>query len=209
MLPNKLLFLPLDIPSPPDITEELNKILHADMTKDNYRNCHHIPIMRWRKGTGKWIFNFPELISYLEQYIFPWTKKSRVVIITTEPREKNPPHIDCSPDKFNTLQHKFRFVFQGNTSDLKFLTNSGYITVPNINKPFIMDGSWPHEMTNTSNKRKYTLALGSPWQPKESDKDYMSLLERSYIKYKKNYISNKNLNLPKNYEELYEDIYKN
>lgn len=206
---NDLLFLPLDIPEPPDITKELDKISYNDMTKDNYRNCYHIPIMRWRNGTGKWIFNFPQLKSYLEQFIFPWTNQSRVVIITTKPKFKNHPHIDCSPDKFNTLQHKFRFVLQGNTNDLTFLTSDGFISAPSISKPFIMDGSWPHEMTNTTNKRKYTLALGSPWEPKKSDKNYMSLLDRSYIKYKKYYISSKDLNLPKNYEKLYEDIYKN
>ena len=206
-----LLFLPLDIPNPPNIVKELDKISYDDMTADEYRNCYHIPIMRYNKknNESKWVYNFPKLKSYLEQYVFPWSQKSRVVIVTTKPKQKNPPHIDCSPDEFNLLQHKFRFVFQGNTNDLKFLTNKVVVNIPKINKPFIMDGSWPHEMTNTTNERKYTLALGTPWQPKESDKDYMSLLERSYIKYKKNYISNKNLNLPKNYEELYEDIYKN
>tara|TARA_Y100000004_G_scaffold106251_1_gene119218 strand:+ start:459 stop:1100 length:642 start_codon:yes stop_codon:yes gene_type:complete len=202
------LFLPLDIPNPPDITDELDKISHEEMTKDLYRNCHHIPIMRWREGKGTWIFDIPPLTKYLIEHVFPWSRESRVVIITTEPFEKNPPHIDCSPEMFNTIQHKFRFVFQGKTDDLAFLTQDGNLHAPNINKPFIMDGSWPHEMKNTTDKRKYTLALGHPWEPRETDLKYSNLLHKSYKKYKNDTLLSQNRKIVDNYESLYEDVYK-
>lgn len=209
MLDN-LLFLPLDIPKPPDIVKELDNISYEEMTPDTYRNCYHIPIMRYNKKTdeSKWIFKFTGLQDYLETHIFPWSQKARIVIITTKPKEKNHPHIDCSPDKFYTLQHKFRFVFQGNTSDLEFISNEKKLRVPDLNQPFIMDGKWPHEMTNNTYKRKYTLALGAPWEPKKTDEKYTSLINKSYAKYKDYYISSEYLNLPDNYQNLYEDIYK-
>ena len=35
--------------------------------------------------------------------------------------DKNAPYIDCSPEKFETIQHKFRFVMEGNVDDPVFL----------------------------------------------------------------------------------------
>ena len=64
-------------------------------------------------------------------------------------------------------------------------------------------------MLNTTDKRKYTLALGSPWEPTLIDEKYISLLKRSYDKFKDYYISINNLNLPNNYEDLFEGKYKN
>ena len=52
MILNELLFLPLNIPNPPNIVDELDKISYNDMSIDHYRNCHHIPIMRYNKNTN-------------------------------------------------------------------------------------------------------------------------------------------------------------
>jgi hypothetical protein len=79
--------------------------------------------------------------------------------------------------------------------------------VHEVDQPFIINGKWPHCMLNTTNKRKYTLALGSPWEPTLTDKKYISLLERSYNKFKDYYIAVDNLSLPDNYKELYEEKY--
>ena len=50
MLLNNLLFLPLDIPNPSmDILKDLDAINYDNMSEDQYRNCYHIPIMRYDK----------------------------------------------------------------------------------------------------------------------------------------------------------------
>ena len=210
----KLLYLPLDIPKPSiEIIEELDKIPYEEMSIDHYRTCYHIPITRKNKTTEiyDWVSltnHLTSLHEYLEKYIFPWSQRARVVIITTKPGDVNAPHIDCSPKKFNTLQHKFRYVLQGNVSDLEFITKEKKLRVHEINQPFVISGKWPHTMLNTTNKRKYTLALGSPWEPALVDEKYISLLKKSYNKFKDYYISINKLNLPDNYEDLYEEKYK-
>lgn len=210
----KLLYLPLDLPAPSrEIIEELDKIPYEEMSVDHYRTCHHIPITRGNKRSMKynWVPLTEHLISlhdYLEEHIFSWSQRARVVIITTKPGDLNAPHIDCSPENFNTLQHKFRYVLQGNVSDLEFITKEKNLRVHEVDQPFIISGKWPHSMLNTTNKRKYTLALGSPWEPTLADEKYILLLKKSYDKFKNYYISVDNLNLPNNYENLYEEKYK-
>jgi hypothetical protein len=206
----KLLYLPLDLPAPSrEVIKELDKIPYEEMSIDHYRTCYHIPIMRGNKTSMKyeWVSHLTSLHEYLEEHIFPWSQRARVVIITTKPGDLNAPHIDCSPKNFNTLQHKFRYVLQGNVSDLEFITKEKNLRVHEVDQPFIISGKWPHSMLNTTNKRKYTLALGSPWEPTLTDKKYISLLERSYNKFKDYYIAVDNLSLPDNYEELYEEKY--
>ena len=210
----KLLYLPLDLPAPSrEVIKELDKIPYEEMSIDHYRTCYHIPITRGNKRSMKynWVSLTEHLTSlheYLEEHIFSWSQRARVVIITTKPGNLNAPHIDCSPENFNTLQHKFRYVLQGNVSDLEFITKEKNLRVHEIDQPFIISGKWPHTMLNTTNKRKYTLALGSPWEPTLDDVDYMLLLKKSYDKFKNYYISVDNLNLPDNYEDLYEEKYK-
>ena len=205
---NELLFLPLDIPCPPkEVIKELNKISYNDMVYQDYINCFYIPVVSYDKKTKKssWNNNLLTIYEYLKKYVFPWTGVSKTVILTPKQGENMNHHNDCSLDKFHTIQHKFRFVIQGNTNDLKFLTNNDSVCPPNINTPFIMDGSWPHKMTSTSEEKRYVLALGYPWEPKSSDIKYISLLEKSYKKYKQYYMSNKNLHLPKDYKKLFEN----
>ena len=204
---SKLQFLPIDIPNPPDVSEALDAISFEEMITDNYRNCFHIPLM---DPTGNWLETskkVPQLIQWAEDFLFTWATPSRIMIITTLPGNYNPPHIDCSPNKFETWQHKFRFVLRGNVSDLSFITDNGNRSIPNINKPYIMSGKWPHEMHNTYNGIKYTFALGAPWEPEADDKAYMDMLKQSYDKYKDYYMSFEDCNLPDNYSTLYEKKY--
>ena len=206
----KLLYLPLDLPSPSrEVIEELDKIPYEEMSIDHYRTCYHIPIMRGNKTSMKyeWVSHLTSLHEYLEEHIFPWSQRARVVIITTKPGDLNAPHIDCSPEKFDTLQHKFRYVLQGNVSDLEFITKEKNLRVHEVDQPFIISGKWPHSMLNTTNKRKYTLALGSPWEPLVTDEIYTSVLNKSYDKFKDYYISYDNLSLPDNYDTLFEEKY--
>lgn len=148
---------------------------------DTYRQCLMLPLMT-RNGKLKradmlqhnvqtditkfsWTDITPTFIrSYFEKNIFNWTKiKSRIVIIKTPGGGENPVHIDCFPQAFNTIQHKLRIVVQGTSDSLYFKTRKGKIWAPFTEKPFIMDGSWPHGMINNNKLTKYTICFGSPW----------------------------------------------
>jgi hypothetical protein len=209
-----LLYLPLDIENPPtDFLDHLNSINFKKLYVDEYRNCYHVPLMYdFQPGKFSWMpFAFPykSLREWFEDVLFPITEKSRIMIITTPPGVQNPPHIDCSKDRFQTtLQHKFRYVLQGNIDDLVFMSNQGDIPCNNgPDKPFIMSGKWPHHMTNNSNTTKFTLALGAPWDGRLEDKPYVELLTKSYNTYKKYYQGFENIELPLNWEELFEENY--
>lgn len=204
---SKLQFLPIDIPNPPDVIAELDTIRFEEMNTDEYRNCFHIPLM---DQNGNWLElskKVPQLVEWAESFLFTWAKPSRIMIITTLSGNHNPPHIDCSPDKFDTWQHKFRSVLRGNVGDLSFITNEGNKSIPNINKPYMMSGKWPHEMHNTYNGTKYTFALGAPWEPNFGDKEYMNMLRQSYDKYKDYYMSFEDCTLSDTYKTLYEKKY--
>jgi hypothetical protein len=60
---------------------------------------------------------------------------------------------------------------------------------------------------NTSDTTKFTLALGAPWDGSVQDKTYVNLLTQSYNKYSEYYQSFENLNLPENWEDLFEESY--
>jgi hypothetical protein len=209
-----LLYCPLDIETPPtDFLDHLNNIKYEKLYTDDYRSCYHVPIMYdYKPGNFTWMpfaFPYPSLREWLEDVLFPITGKSRVMIITTPPGVQNPPHIDCSKEKFRTtLQHKFRYVLQGNIDDLVFMSDNGDVVCnAGPDKPFVMSGSWPHYMMNTSDTTKFTLALGAPWDGSVQDKTYVNLLTQSYNKYSEYYQSFENLNLPENWEDLFEESY--
>ena len=107
----------------------------------------------------------PDFIrQYFEQNVFIWTKiRSRIMIIKTMPQSQNPIHIDSSPNTFHTTQHKFRIVVQGTSDSLYFETKNKKVWAPFTEKPFIIDGSWPHGMINHCALPKYTICLGAPW----------------------------------------------
>lgn len=206
---SKLLYLPLDLPNPPNVTEEFSKAVDEDFLIDNYRNCRHLPIYKVDRQTGKSDYTeigkqITALADWLENEIFTWADPGDVVIITTQPNKLNPSHIDCSPQKFaSTIQHKFRYVFQGRIDTLHFEHASGITTPEHIDAPFIMSGKWPHHMLNTNNI-KYTLALGAPWDPTLSDERYVKLLDRSYEKYHDLYLSYDGLQLRAGWTDLFE-----
>jgi len=204
---SKLQFLPINIPNPPDITSTLDNISSEEMIEDNYRTCKHIPIMS-RDGNWTELSKLvPELVDWCEEYLFTWASKSRIMIITTKQYDHNAPHIDCSPSMFHTWQHKFRYVLRGKVNSLYFVSKSGHRRVFEIDKPYMMSGKWPHAMYNDLPQKKYTLALGSPWEPDNNNKKYMEVLARSYEKYKEYYMSFEDLELPENYEKLFEKKY--
>src|SRR6056300_860289 len=111
-----LLFMPLDLKRPPDIDlNYLDNLPESSFRNDLYRNCRHLPI-HYINSDKEWVFtnHYPKLNEWLEETVWPLTGPTRVVIICTYPGETNPPHIDCSPEMFSTLNHKIRYVYRGN-----------------------------------------------------------------------------------------------
>lgn len=209
---DNLLYLPLDMENPPlDHIDYLNGLDFSKIYQDDYRNCYHVPVMynQAKKEEFQWMpwsFQMPKLRQWCEDVLFPITGRSRIMIITTPNGTKNPPHIDCSREMFDTPQHKFRYVLQGNVDDLDFLGKDKNVRPTAIDKPFVMSGKWPHEMHNTSGDTKFTLALGAPWDGTYNDKNYVDLLDRSYQKYKDYYLG-VDFELPNNWEDLFEEKY--
>ncbi len=205
----KLLYLPLELSLPSDINVgHLDGIDYSDMYCDEYRNCYHINLFTSRMEPTKFMNLFPQLSKWLHQVVFP-IFLGRVMIIVTPPYQKNNLHIDCSPDKFNTLQHKFRFVIQGQVDSLCFsFRNKTTVSPNNINMPFIMDGKWPHYMVNSCPYRKYTLAIGWPWEPDLQNESYINLLEKSFKIHEENGLFiRENDELPDNWQTLFEKKY--
>ncbi len=160
---------------------------------DSYRYTKMIPLMT-KGGIGsrfgasnerddefKWTEHTPLCISqWFESAVFPWINTpARVMALITMPGVSNYEHIDCNPDELATLQHKFRIVVQGRTDTLYFKTTDGDKYVPNVDKPFIMDGSWPHGMENFTKEIKVTLALGAPWAGKKEYNDIDVLMDNT------------------------------
>lgn len=215
-----LLYLPLDMPNPPMHEVEIfDKIDVSNFYRDKFRTCWHVPLHtdHEEKGVYKWSAlgnKAPELKDWIEEYIFPMSGKdghggTRITILVTEPGYKNAPHIDCSPDWFHTLQHKFRYVLDGNVEDLKFLcANDVKLTPQDAGKPYMMNGKWPHEMLNTHTGKKFTLGIGSPWMPTYDCEKYRELISRSYEKYSDYYLGNTNYEMVENWEELFENYEK-
>ena len=140
-------------------------------------------------------------VDFFEEKVFPWLdKKGRIILLKTPPGESLATHIDCSREVFGTRQHKLRVVLQGEVNSLTFVTKSKEVQ-PNYNHRnlFVMDGSWPHYMTNTFKDWKYTICLGAPWDGGPTE-DYTKLLEQTedLIKLDKS-------QLPNNYRDYFED----
>jgi len=209
-----LLYLPLDMEAAPrDCLSKLNDINFQNIIRDEYRNCWHVPLM-WRvNGIFTWSpisKEFPSLVQWVEDVVIPIVGKSRMMIIATPSGTVNPPHIDCSPKMFPTLQHKFRFVLQGNVDDLVFMSSSGDMYLEKtLDKPFVMSGKWPHYMINTHTDTKFTFSCGASHKfEKLSNKAYKDLLISSNMLYNDYYVNCTDVDLPLDYEKYYEEKYR-
>lgn len=208
----RLLFSSLDLPTLncEKLVQELSKLPKDAWGRDPYRNTLMLPILT-REGaiqrTGIrnitldkdffWTDHAPQMLrDYFENHIFTWMKpRPRIMILKTEPGEANYEHIDCTRDEFGRPIYKFRYVLQGHVEDLYFLTKSKKnIYAPKTNKPFIMDGTWPHGMENRSTRTKFTLCAGAPWDDETS---------YPFLGSEKLFIHESEL--PDNYDSLFED----
>lgn len=163
---------------------------------DKYRHTRMFPLMTKNGGysekgvknnqTGDFIwtpFAPKVIVDWFEDYVFPWIGcKARVMTLVTQPGVSNYEHIDCNSNELNTLQHKFRMVLQGKTDTLYWLTDKGRVYAPDVDKPFIIDGGWPHGMINSTDEVKLTIALGAPWNGKEHYDDITILQDKNNFK---------------------------
>lgn len=128
------------------------------------------------------------IVDYFEKYIFNWLQpKPRIMVLRTAPHTANNEHIDCIPETFNTRQHKFRIVLSGRVDSLYFITKKGNVFVPETDRPFIMDGGWPHGMNNTSDQEKITICVGAPWTGADKYPKFLQTLYRADHQMPENY----------------------
>lgn len=172
---------------------------------DDYRATSMLPLMTVgaemgargasnnRRGNYEWTKYTPSIVKeWFEDVVFPWMgQRTRIMALKTIPRFANKEHIDCDPHRMGTQQHKFRVVLQGQTDTLYFITKQGIINAPTIEESFIMDGSWPHGMDNTTDQFKLTLAAGAPWNGNQSYNNINEMLVRS------------DYDLPDNYKQYF------
>lgn len=175
-----LLFAQLDIP---DIDKdraasEITSLGDRYSFWNAYRGMYMTPLMSKTEDEFVWTDFTPKCISdWFDDYVFPFIgMRSRIMVLHTPPGAYNLEHIDCERHELNTLQHKFRVVLQGQTDSLYFITKQGHVNPPKIDKPYIMDGGWPHGMHNYDNKEKLTLALGYPFVGRHNYNDRVKLL---------------------------------
>jgi hypothetical protein len=190
------MFASIDMPVPDKniVLSEIHKVDEQYWFWEGFRATTMLPLMTKNSGLGvtgssnkiqgeyTWTsFAPPTIIKWFEEHVFPFLgMKTRVMLLRTEPNSNNNEHVDCGRNEIGTRQHKFRWVVDGDTSTLYFITKSENVTSPKIDLPFIMDGGWPHGMNNIANKKKYTIVAGSPWNGNDSyDSRIKILLNRT------------------------------
>jgi hypothetical protein len=192
---NDILFATVDFPkfNRNEVIEDILKIPEHFWFWDDYRATNMLPLMtkegisgqqgtsNYRNGEFFWLNYAPkELISWFDNYVFPWMgMKTRIMVLKTKPNFPNNEHIDSTIDEVGTRQHKFRVVLKGKTNTLYFKTTQGDVSVPDVNEPFIMDGSWAHGMINYTDDLKLTVAAGAPWTGLDHYDNINILMRRS------------------------------
>jgi hypothetical protein len=177
---HEILFASLFLPPVPkkEILKKIKAVPASAWMWDDYRQVDMLPLMtssghptreavNSQRSTAsyRWTEHAPsELINYFDQHIWDWMEtQSRVMILKTKPGARNQEHIDCSPADFHETQLKLRIVLQGQTDSLYFITHQKPLFSPKTEKPYLIDGSWPHGMLNNSPEDKYTICVGAPW----------------------------------------------
>lgn len=175
MLKDDILFASLGMPQI-DKAQALFEIENVENNGWFYdpvgRGCTSVILFGQKDETGEivpeWISNAPKTIKeYFEQEVFTWMPHTRIALIKSPPGHHMPPHMDCAPEFYNMRQHKFRIVLQGRVDSLYFVTQQGPVWIPEVDKPFIIDGSWTHGMLNETDDWKYTICVGAPWGGQE------------------------------------------
>jgi hypothetical protein len=198
LLFGKVNFPPLDKQL---LTSQIMSVDKKYWFRDDYRATNMLSLMTKNpipgpegtknsvKGEFQWLPYTPTALKdWFEKEIFPWMgTKTRIMALLTHANDKNNEHIDCDEKDIGTLQHKFRYVIKGKTSTLYFKNENKDVFVPEIDGPFIMDGSWPHGMYNFDNDYKLTIAAGSPWNGNVQYSNLAVLMKKSELVFPKDY----------------------
>lgn len=198
-----MLFASVDLPSLDKelATKEILAVKKEAWWWDKYRATNMLPLMTKEAKSGvmgssnrqggdfMWLPHTPECVkNWFDKVVFPWMgTKTRVMALMTKPNFANEEHIDCDPHKMGTMQHKFRIVIHGKTSTLYFMTKTGNVFAPEVDGPFIMDGSWLHGMNNDTDDFKLTIAAGAPWNGNPQYTNVTNLLLKSDYEMPDNY----------------------
>ena len=206
--------LPITFQNYQESLDHYKKINNDVWFWDSYRNVRMLPLYTnsgsitktGSQNNKESILNWTEFadndtIDFFEQQVFPWLdKKGRIILLKTPPKESLAIHIDCNKKTFNTRQHKLRMVLQGEVNSLSFVTKHKDIQPNNDHRNlFVINGGWPHYMTNKFDDWKYTLCLGAPWEGGDTV-TYLDLLRNS-----EDIIKLDNTHLPYNYEQYFEN----
>jgi hypothetical protein len=194
-----LLFASIDL-RPIDKEKAVREIIDvpdSDWYWSEYYGTNILPMMsknghditNYREGEFNWTSHAsPTIRDWFENEVFPWMgEKTRVLVMKTQPGIANNEHVDCREEELGTRQHKFRQVIQGRTGTLYFKTATGDVAVPDIDGPFLMDGTWPHGMKNDSSEIKLTVIAGSPWTGRDSYENIRMLMNKSQFQFPPDY----------------------
>ena len=137
---SKILFAGLKLPAMDNdkALAELAALPEKSWIWDDYRETLMLPLMT-KDGLGNedslfnlspkfmnytWIDNCPPTIKeYFETCVFNWINpRPRIVVLKTSANCRGREHIDCQRDEFGQRQIKFRYVLQGKTSSLYFIS---------------------------------------------------------------------------------------
>ncbi|OFZ29173.1 MAG: hypothetical protein A2622_14115 [Bdellovibrionales bacterium RIFCSPHIGHO2_01_FULL_40_29] len=200
--PETLLFASLNLADMNKVVaaKEILEIPESKWLFDSYRNTHLLPV-RTLAGVGtradlensainlegqsyEWSKECPEVIKdYFEEHIFSWIDPNvRIVILKTSAKTSNAVHIDCLPCELEDFSLKLRYVIQGRTDSLYYLTDVGCLFLPQTDKPFLMDGSWAHGMKNMEPFEKITICLGSPWRGSKKYPEFDQIILKNNFK---------------------------
>ncbi len=180
----------------------LNEILNVPSDYwhfNEFRGCHMLGIYNGggklggrdiAGNTAKGEFDYTpagKLCHYtrltLQNKIFPFMDPiGRVTILRTKANAGLSVHLDSTLEEVGTLQHKFRFVLNGNIDKLYFIDkNRNKVFVPDCYDTYIMDGSHAHSL-DPGTEEKITLCIGAPWKGK-SNVNYDKVLENALYKF--------------------------
>lgn len=193
-------YCPFDI----DYTEELaGQMLQEVLALDSeywhfneFRNCYMLSfynpggrVGRYELGRNGQQFIFspaayhcPTLKKFTEEQVLTFmSPHGRITILRTPAGNKLPVHIDCAREEAGTIQHKWRFVLQGDVDKLHFLDRDlNSHSVGSSTRCYVLDGGHPHHLL-VSETEKITICIGSPWHGDITDHKYTErlLLDRA------------------------------
>jgi len=171
----------------------LDELLSLDSDRwhfNSFRNCYMLSFFNPGGRLGqinlavKDSFDFsevadqcPTLRQFVLDQIIPFMEPlGRVTILRTPAGNKLPLHIDCAPSEVGTIQHKWRFVLQGEIEKLCFVDSElKNHPVSREHRCYVLDGGQVHHL-ELSDIEKITICVGSPWHGNLQDKKYTDRL---------------------------------